>query len=57
MSGKPLTIDERLEKLDAQLERIATAVVKGFGEAKQDQQAIRDEVKQSIDIHARAVDA
>lgn len=57
MNNKPLTIDERLERLDAQLERIVTVVVKGFDEAKQDRQAIRDEVKQSVDIYARAVDA
>jgi uncharacterized protein YukE len=57
MNDKPLAMDERLEKLDSQLERVAAAIVKGFDEAKQDRQAIRDEVKQTIDIYARAVDA
>lgn len=50
-------VDERLDKIDAHLERLTISVVKGFEEARMDRQAIRDEVKQSIDVYARAVDA
>lgn len=56
MDSKSLSIDERLDKLDDQLERIAKAVATGFDEAKRDREVIRDEVKQSIDIYSRAVD-
>ncbi len=56
--AKPTTnLDERLDKMDAQLKRMATAIVQGFGTAKIEQGAIRDELKQSIDIYARAIDA
>lgn len=57
MSHMKSSVEEHLDRIDAQLERITKYVVKGFEEAHQDRQAIRDEVKQSIDVYARAVDA
>jgi len=51
------TLDQRLDSIDTQIERIATVVVKGFNTSNKKQQVIRDELKQSIDIYARAVDA
>jgi predicted RNase H-like nuclease (RuvC/YqgF family) len=55
--AKELTLDEKINNIDAQLERIATAVIKGFSISDKKQETIRDELKQSIDIYARAVDA
>jgi hypothetical protein len=36
---------------------MATAIVKGFDTSRKDQEAVCDELKQSVDIYARAVDA
>lgn len=55
--AKVLTTDQRLDKLDKQLEQIAVAISYGFEDARIDRVAIRDEVKQSMDVYARAVDA
>jgi len=57
MDKKPQNLDDRLDKIDDQLERISLVIIKGFDEASKDRQTIRDEVKQSIDIYSRAVDA
>ncbi len=57
MTSSPSNLDQRLDRISAQLERMATAIVQGFGTAKTEQDALRDELKQSIGIYARAVDA
>jgi len=48
MDKNPKNLDDRLDKIDDQLERISLVIIKGFDEASKDRQAIRDEVKQSI---------
>jgi exonuclease VII small subunit len=57
MTNKSITLDERLEKLDAQLEHIATAVVKGFERTDKEIESTEMNLKTQIDIYARAVDA
>lgn len=57
MSDKPRTIDERLDRLDAQLERIAAVVVKGFDRTDKKVESTEASLKAQIDIYARAVDA
>ena len=57
MDKKTLTMDERLDKIDAQLERMATAIVKGFSETNSKVDAVETNLKGQIDIYARAVDA
>jgi chaperonin cofactor prefoldin len=57
MAKQAPTLDQRLDHIDTQLERMATAIVKGFSTSDKKQEAVRDELKQSIDIYARAVDA
>lgn len=52
-----LTADQRLEKIDKQLEQIAKAVVTGFANADKNVDDVRDDIKKQIDIYARAVDA
>ncbi|MCE7936344.1 hypothetical protein DYH10_00920 [Candidatus Saccharibacteria bacterium CPR2] len=51
------TLEKRLNNIDDHLERMAKLMVKGFADAAKDRQNVRDEVKQSIDVYARAVDA
>jgi hypothetical protein len=48
---------ERLEKLDGQLEHIATAVVKGFERTDKKIETSESNLNTQIDIYARAVDA
>ena len=57
MTKKAATIGERFDRIDSQLERMAKAVVKGFDQTSKHQEAVKKELKQSIDIYARAVDA
>lgn len=57
MSGTPLPIDERLDKIDNQLERIAKAVVQGFDHTDKKIEDTEANLKTQIDIYARAVDA
>ncbi len=57
MTKQSLTLDEKIDKLDAQLERMASSIVKGFENSQKESNLIREELKQSIDIYARAVDA
>ena len=55
--SKVLTADERIEKMDFQLERIAKAIVTGFDNSSKELVATKHELKGQIDIYARAVDA
>ena len=57
MNKQSPTLDQRLDRIDQHIERMATAIVKGFSESQKNQETIRDELKQSIEIYARAVDA
>jgi len=54
---KELTTDQRLDKIDEQLERIAIVVTKGFDSSDNKIDNARDELRGQIDIYARAVDA
>jgi hypothetical protein len=49
---KESTLDQRLDRIDDQLERIAKVVATGFETARQDQESVRAEVRQAIDIYA-----
>jgi archaellum component FlaC len=57
MDKKPKTMDQRLDKIDAQLERMAVAIVKGFDKTDKKIEATEANLKTQIDIYARAVDA
>ena len=51
------TLDERLDRIDAQLERIAMAVVKSSDRTDKKIDSVEMNLKAQIDIYARAVDA
>lgn len=49
--------DRRLDGLEGQLNTLARVVAKGFAEAAEDRQKIRDEFSSKIDSYSRVVDA
>jgi archaellum component FlaC len=51
------TLDKRLDKIDAQIEKMALTMVKGFAETDKKIEASEARLKNQIDIYARAVDA
>lgn len=55
--AKSLSTEQRLDKIDEQLERIAIAITKGFVGSDKKFDDARDELRGQIDIYARAVDA
>ena len=55
--SKTLTTDQRLDKIDAHLERVARAIAQGFANSDEKIDASRDAVRTQVDIYARAVDA
>ncbi|HSX29665.1 MAG TPA: hypothetical protein VLE73_03840 [Candidatus Saccharimonadales bacterium] len=57
MTDKPATLDQRLDRIDAQLERIATAVVKNSERTNKKIDTVETNLRVQIDIYARAVDA
>ena len=57
MTDQSLTIDERLDRIDAQLERMAQVIVKGFDRTDTHVQSVETQLRTQIDIYARAVDA
>ena len=57
MTKQALTLNERLDRMDAPLERMATGIVKGFDTTQKQHETLRVEIKQSIDIYTRAVAA
>ncbi|HET8708664.1 MAG TPA: hypothetical protein VFL85_00105, partial [Candidatus Saccharimonadales bacterium] len=57
MSKSAATLDERLDRIDAGLERISLAVVKGFAETDEKIDTVEGNLRSQIDIYARAVDA
>ncbi len=55
MTDQPLTTDERLSRIDVQLERIAQAIVKGFDRTDTHIQSVETQLRTQIDIYARAL--
>ena len=49
-------MDERLDRIEDQLDSMARAIVTGFDDAAKSRSLIREDLGQPIDIYARAVD-
>ena len=57
MVKKEITLDERLDRIDTQLERIAIVVVKNSERTDKKIDNVEANLRVQIDIYARAVDA
>ncbi len=57
MDKKPKNIDERLDRLEVLLERMALSIIKGFEKTDNKIESTEVNLKTQIDIYARAVDA
>lgn len=57
MAKQAATLEERLDRIDSQLERIVTVVVKNSGNTDKKIDTAETNLRAQIDIYARAVDA
>lgn len=49
-------MDERLDRIEDQLDNMARAIVTGFDDAAKNRSLIREDLERPIDIYVRAVD-